>query len=408
MDFCLPEQADAVVCGAGPAGLVTALRLASSGQSVVLLDRRDPWREPVSCAEAVSVAGLNKWLGVIDPAWIRGQIDGVVFVAPNGIQIEYQQKESGLILDRVCLHKGLADKAYAAGAKLHFRANVQSIMRDHNCDHHVREGQDWLVQGVLHGEKPFTIRTKCVVDASGAGGKLTRHLPELAHLEDGSFDLEPAVFALIEGIEHKSDMIEMDFSQVRFPGGYGWVFPRDGHTVNVGLVIAKEFTSRTPARKLLQAWIDDRWPNAKVSSFYGGAIPCGQSNKALAAHGVFKVGDAASQVNPISRSGIVEGIKGGVVTAKAVQEWLKASSPEQRKAIEANLLADWFEVQGKSHQRLSRAKAAFASIPDDVFNKAATRIQNIPVAKRTLPRIFLKTLIGSPMLLWRMRSLMGL
>jgi len=362
------------------------------------LDRRDPWREPVSCAEAVHAQGLLKWAGEVDPSWVRGPVDGVVFVAPDGTRIEYLQNHSGLILDRAKLHRGLAERAIAQGAMVHFRANVSSLEKVAN---------GWCVHGVAEGTSPFQISVRAVLDASGAGGKLTNGLPGFGDLEDGAHDLETGVFTILEGVEHTQNLIELDFGTKYFPGGYGWVFPRDGHSANVGIVIGRDYVSKTPVRKLLQQWVSERWPTVQIEKVYGGAIACGQSRKALAQDGIFKAGDAASQVNPISRSGIVEGMKGGVLTAHAIVKWLATTDSADKKQIEAQLLADWFREQGSIHERLFRAKDAFASIPDKVFNKAAHRIMKIPVAKRSLPRIFFSTLVGSPALLWRMRSLMG-
>ena len=399
MIFQLPEEADVAVCGAGPAGLLAARHLAQAGLSVILLDRRDPWSEPVSCAEAVHAQGLLKWAGEIDPEWVRGPVDGVIFVSPDGTRVAYEQPKSGLILDRAKLHKSLAQKAVDQGAKIHFRANVTSLEPT---------GNKWHVHGLTEGRTPFVISVRAVVDASGAGGKLTNGLPGFESIEDGAHDLETGVFAILEGVEHSQNLIELDFGSKYFPGGYGWVFPRDGHSANVGIVIGRDYASKMPVRKLLQQWVAYRWPTVQIENVYGGAIACGQSRKALALNGIFKAGDSASQVNPISRSGIVEGMKGGVLVARALIKWLDATEIGEKKAIEDNLLVDWFREQGSIHERLFRAKNAFASIPDKVFNKAAHRIVTIPLAKRSLPRIFFSTLIGSPTLLWRMRSLMGL
>src|SRR5690606_35776416 len=56
-DTLLPDY-DFLVIGAGPAGLLAAMTLADGqtprgSRTIALLDKRDPWREPVSCAEAV-------------------------------------------------------------------------------------------------------------------------------------------------------------------------------------------------------------------------------------------------------------------------------------------------------------------------------------------------------------------
>lgn len=53
----LKENYDVIICGAGPAGLYAAncLQKASADRiSVLLLDKKSPWKEPVACAEAVS------------------------------------------------------------------------------------------------------------------------------------------------------------------------------------------------------------------------------------------------------------------------------------------------------------------------------------------------------------------
>ena len=75
MNQNLHENYQVLVCGAGPAGLITAWKLAQSGISVALLDRRDPWREPVLCAEAISKSGLLNIVPQIDDHWIRGPVN---------------------------------------------------------------------------------------------------------------------------------------------------------------------------------------------------------------------------------------------------------------------------------------------------------------------------------------------
>ena len=44
-----------VICGAGPAGLMAAYQLGKLTENagrVLLLDKKEPWKEPIFCAEA--------------------------------------------------------------------------------------------------------------------------------------------------------------------------------------------------------------------------------------------------------------------------------------------------------------------------------------------------------------------
>jgi flavin-dependent dehydrogenase len=159
-----------------------------------------------------------------------------------------------------------------------------------------------------------------------------------------------------------------------------------------------------PLREKLKHFIATHYPNAKVKAIYGGMIACGQSDKPLAKCGLFKAGDAASCVNPLSRSGIVEALLSGKIVAEAVHEWLNASDDAARSRIEASVLDRWMAKLGKSHLQIARAKPGLAKIKDEQFDKAAKRLSTLPREKQTLLRIFWAVLWSCPSVIWKMRS----
>jgi len=242
-----------------------------------------------------------------------------------------------------------------------------------------------------------------VVDASGPSCKLTRGIECLQGIESGDADLEPAIFAVAEGIEHSKEHIELFFGS-EFESGYGWIFPRDGKEVNIGFVLGKDVKHKVPLRQKLLDFIARDYPEAKVKAVYGGAIACtGTEIRPLAKCGLFKAGDAASCVNPISRSGIVESLLCGKVVAESVKEWLDDSGAN-REAIEAKTLDRWMAVLGKKHLQVARAKAGFNKISDAQFDRAAKKLSKLPREKQTLFRIFFNVLWAAPSLIWKMRS----
>lgn len=393
----LAKEYDVVVCGAGPAGLNAAYTLCSvsDGQCrVAILDKKEPWREPVSCAEAVSKKALEQFWPS-NEAWIRQHLDGVYFTSPDGTKVDFTEDDCGYILNRALFHREMAEKVEKKGAFCHFSAECKSLFRDSEGFWNV----DVCIDGVIS-----SVRAPVIVDATGPGAKLTHGVPLLETLEAGDTDLEPAIFAIVENVEHNPKHIELLFGNKYFPGGYGWVFPRDSKTVNIGLVNGRKFLKTHSPRVMLQQFLAKYYPSAVVKSIHGGAIACGQSLKPIAVAGFFKSGDAASCVNPISRSGIVEALDSGHIVGECAWKWLNANSATEKESIEAETYARWMKAQGNTHLRLSKAKVAFSSIQDCHFDKAAHKLARIPQKNRTLFRIFFTVLCTSPSLLWKMRS----
>jgi len=379
----LPTECDILVVGAGPAGLCAAITAKESGaSSVVLLDGRDPWREPVPCAEGVRETAFLKWSPIDPIPWKRQQITGCIF-GTDGASFRWESPENaGWIVDRSGFHAGLAARCRELGVACHFRSRVQSVgPLDMDGFRQVRAGED--------GSR--IVKARRIIDASGPGSSIGRD----EGMALGKDDLETAAFALVEGLAQPVDAIQLWLHPSYSPGGYAWIFPRDERVANVGVVVGRG--ASISSRKGLEIFLETLSAgSSKTAQIRGGAIPNGFGGGIIAQRGIFKAGDAAGMVNAISRGGIVESLCAGRLAG--IHAVASLSLPVDADREEKSYRRDWMREFGNGQRWASRAKRWVHRIPVKAMQSTFRRLAKEPNGHVTWPkagRVLLEALLGS-------------
>lgn len=382
---------DAIVIGAGPAGLNATLHLlkARPKPSVLLVDKHAPWEKPIACAEGVWCEPLNDAI-TVKKEWIRLYISKAVLHSPGGNTITYIDKDKGCIINRPRMQSDMASQCVERGAIPWYDCRVTDIGPDDGAARTVRF------------ENGACVLARIVIDASGPVSSFGKKEKILCKPPD----LEPAYFAIAENVGIESDAIHVYLGREIAPGGYAWAFPRENGTANVGLVVGKQFAAKADIRKLLESFLRNMYPPAVVVRRFAGAIPCEAIPAPIALPRLFKAGDAASTVNPVSRAGITEALFSGGLAGEFGLSMLHAKSTECIRRICGEYQDAWLDKTGKKHGKLSRVKMSLARIPDGDYDAAFGALSAIPPEKLTISRIIRLSLGRFPSLVFAMRHLM--
>ncbi len=361
-------ETDILVIGAGPAGSSAAKHAALKGAKVLMIDKKSEIGSPKRCAEGVSKEGL-KILG-IEPnnRWVAKELSGVRLISPNGTSVWLNDErvklpEAGYILERKIFDKHMAMDAARAGAQIMVKTIATGL----------RRSEDSIIVNVEHMDQSFEIKAKIVIGADGPESRVGRWAGLKTTLKPK--DMESCAQFEMAGVEMEDpNSIEFYFGSVA-PGGYAWVFPKGDDIANVGLGIITTRTDKT-AYEHLQEFVD-KCPStqkAQAVELNIGGDPVGGMLKKLVTDNLVIVGDAASQVSPLTGGGIISAMKAGVfageVTAAAVMEgnYSKKRLQEYQNKCEEDMV--------KTFKKELKVKDYLLNLSDEELDSVAEAFKN--------------------------------
>ena len=304
---------DAIVCGAGPSGSVSATVLARGGARVLLLDRaRFP--RPKLCGDTLNpgTLALLKRLGLSDrlpPSALP--LDGMIVTGEHGAAVtcRYGPGVHALAVARRDLDAALMHAAVDAGARFEEEVLVRGPLVD-------RSRSVPRVRGVVlagRDGRDLRVPAPLVIAADGASSRLARGLG-LA-----SSPRRPrrwAVGTYFEGVAGVGGFGEMHVRRGRYIG----VAPTPTGAINVCLVMPRGARLDHPAAVLHRtlaedAMLHDRFSPARMLEVPVVLGPLAVDVPVPGAPGLLLAGDAAGFIDPMTGDGLRFAIRGGELAA---------------------------------------------------------------------------------------------
>jgi geranylgeranyl reductase family protein len=334
----VPQEADVIVVGAGPAGSATACYLARAGIDVLVLEKATFPREKV-CGDGLTpravkaLAGMGVPIGEQD-GWLQNK--GLRIIG-GGVRLELPWPELssypgyGLVRSRLDFDETLARTAQKAGARLLEGVTVTAPVLDDS-------GRIAGVQARPTGqpdEKERQYRARVVVAADGNSSRLSLAMG-LGKRDDRPLGV--AVRTYYTSPRHDDDYLEswLDlWDRDRLLPGYGWIFGMGDGTSNVGLGLLNTSASfkNVDYRDLLRRWLAGmpaEWgytEENRTEPIRGAALPMGFNRTPHYSRGLLLAGDAGGMVNPFNGEGIAYAMEAGELAARVIAEAL--ARPDQ-------------------------------------------------------------------------------
>ncbi len=333
---------DAIVVGAGPAGSVTALRLAREGASVLLLDRaKFPRDKP--CGGGLTYRAIRELPVDVTPV-VEDVVDRFEFSFRYKLRFERQSAATIILMTQ--------------------RKRLDALPR--------RAGRGRRApSSAKERRSPLSPRT------APSPSRARRFEPASWSGRTGSTAITTRSLGLEQGYRYgvalEGNVPYARTSKARFrgravlelgvvPGGYGWVFAKGDHVnVGVGGWESEGPRLRDAPRAAVRRARD--LARARSSRLRGYRLPLRRREDALVQGRVMLVGDAAGLVDPLSGDGMYEAFVSARLAAGAVRcrRPCEAYAERLNAALASNAAASW--AAKRALDRFPRTIYGFARIP---------------------------------------------
>jgi electron transfer flavoprotein-quinone oxidoreductase len=332
----LDERFDAIVVGAGPAGITAAKEMAAAGLSVVVLERgqfpgaKNVWggilyREPTEAMVPGFETEAPLERPIVEQRYVVLTEDAMLGATYRSESLATPPYNAYSVL-RSPFDRWYATKAEEAGAEVYPEFTVVDLL-----------WEDGAVCGVTTGDPDGELLARCVVIADGANSLLAQKIG--LHRE-----WEPIEQALVakELIALPAEAIEARFALPAGLGtaleifgestanllGYGFIYTNtESLSIGTGALLEDLITSGLNVNDMLDRFkahpaIAPLVAGGETIEYSAHLIPEGGYNRLpqVYADGAVVVGDAAQLVNPLNREGANLAMLSGKLAAQAIVE----------------------------------------------------------------------------------------
>ncbi len=301
-------DADIVIAGTGPAGLMTAEQAAGRGLKTIVLEKRKHVTDSLM-GELVTDKALKFLRVKPDSEYIGNKYTRIIGESLDtgaNIVVDRTHLGNSYLFDEDKCQELMRDRAESHGAQFRYESRVASV---------IKEGDQ--VVGVKYN-KGDEVRAPLTVGADGSFSRVS----ETAGFTHPKWLLSYGYRFKLENCKDIDPNTAFFYVGKDVGLGYLWLYPRSETEINLGIgrVPSSKYNwdRLPPMRDVLRKYMKDHpeTQNARVASVNGGVVPCAGIIPRFTDAGVALCGNAAGQVSSIVGGGVTTCFHAGIMLAK--------------------------------------------------------------------------------------------
>jgi len=295
---------DVIIVGAGPSGSFSAIKLASAGLQVMIIEKQKFPRVKL-CGGGISPKASKMVLKYIDlEKHGAKKISGLYMSNQNKTLLHIPQPSPAYSIERSKFDDILLQKAIELGAEVKMPAMVKKVVEEKNSTKVILDDNS-------------VISSKYLILAEGINGKLNGQLGYCGSKEI-TMALEMNVYPRIE-LENINNNLFFDTGSI--PNGYAWMFPKNGY-INTGAYFYNSSSISTEQRQSFYDFLNlfDWMKDTKLGKLKGYPIPRNIKYNHYNTQLSLIVGDACGAAENFFGEGIYLGLLSARFASEAIKQ----------------------------------------------------------------------------------------